>query len=172
MTPRHIFMIGFMGAGKSTVASLVAEALHMPCIDLDARIERAAGVTVAELFATRGEEAFRDLETDALLALAAEEPAVVACGGGIVLRPENRSALRDMGTVVYLRVDASEALARVGDCSTRPLLSGPSGSLAATSLLKAREGLYRSVADIEVDTLGVSAGEVAALVVDGLESRR
>lgn len=171
MSVGHVFMVGFMGAGKSTVARLVAHSLGMPCVDLDDRIEQAAGMSIAELFEQSGEESFRDLETAELMALESTRPSVVACGGGVVLRPENRSAMRSMGTVVYLRVDASEALARVGDCSTRPLLSGPSGSLAATALLQAREGLYRSVADIEVDTNHATAADVAGVVVRALGQR-
>lgn len=169
MRPGHVFMVGFMGAGKSTVARLVAEAMGMPCVDLDSEIEAAAGMPVAQIFAQRGEEAFRLMESDALNALAALPPSVVACGGGIVTRPENRSVLQGLGTVVYLRVTVAEAVARVGDGATRPLLSGPSGTLAATALLQAREGLYRSVADVEVDTAGKTAEEVASIVVRELE---
>ena len=96
----------------------------------------------------------------ALLAVAASA-ALVACGGGVVVRPENRAELKRLGTVVYLEVSAGEAVARVGDASSRPLLAGASGVLAATSLLQAREGLYRAVADITVSTSGRTPAEVA-----------
>jgi shikimate kinase len=161
----HVFLIGFMGAGKSTVGSLVAERLSRPYIDLDVAIEEAAGRSVRELFEDLGESAFRELESAALARLQDAEPAVVACGGGIVVRDENRSALKRLGYVVYLKVSAGETLARVGADGTRPLLSGPGGVLAATRLLEAREALYAAVADVSVDTVGQSAAEVAVDVV-------
>jgi len=168
MSGAHIFLVGFMGAGKSSVARLVAERAGLPCIDLDRDIEREQGAPITRIFEDRGEQAFRDLESAALLGLGARPPSVVACGGGIVLRPENRAALKRMGRVVYLEVTAAEALARVGDTSTRPLLSGPSGALAATSLLAAREALYLAVADVVVETVGRTPSEVAALVLEAL----
>lgn len=162
---RHIFLIGFMGAGKSTVAALLAERLSMPLVDVDAVVESTQGKTVAQIFTEQGESAFRDAERAALLGLEGLPPSVVACGGGIVTRDENRADLRRLGTVVYLQVSAAEAVARVGDASTRPLLSGPSGTLAATSLLQAREALYRAAADLVVDTEGCDAKEVADRVL-------
>lgn len=165
----HLFLVGFMGSGKSTVAGVVAERLGVPCVDLDQLIEAEQGASIAEVFAASGEVAFRALETKALLDLEGSEPSVVACGGGIVLLPENRAALKRMGTVVLLQVSAAEAVARIGDVSTRPLLAGPSGTLAATTLLQAREGLYRSVADIVIDTSGRSPDEVADVLLAQME---
>ena len=93
----HVFLIGFMGAGKSTVSRLVAEELGRPCIDLDEAIETAAGRTVREIFEDAGEDVFREFESAQLEALLDAVPSVVACGGGIVVRNENRSALKRMG---------------------------------------------------------------------------
>lgn len=168
MSGEHIFLVGFMGAGKSTTARLIAESLAMPWIDLDGLIEDRAGSTVSNLFTESGEEGFRALEADALAGLEGLPPTVVACGGGVVSRPENRAALKRMGTVIHLEVTAAEAVARVGDAATRPLLSGASGTLAATALLQAREALYRSVADVEVDTVGRTPEQVAEAVVSAL----
>lgn len=168
---RHLFLIGFMGAGKSTVARLVADSLSRPCLDLDDEIERSTGVPIAETFAVLGEEAFRCAESDALDALDGRDASVVACGGGIVVRPRNQAALKRLGTVVYLQVTPGEALARIGDVTSRPLLAGASGVLAATSLLQAREALYRASADIIIDTAGKSAEQVAELVVANLIER-
>jgi len=166
---RHVFLIGFMGAGKSTVARIVAARLDRPCVDLDDRIEVAAGRSIHEIFAEQGEPAFRELESAALATLASEPPSVVACGGGVVLSDENRALLGRMGFVVYLHVSAGETLARIGNDETRPLLSGPGGALAATSLLEARESLYAAVADATVETVGRSAEQVATDVLTAIE---
>ncbi|PKQ16191.1 MAG: shikimate kinase [Actinobacteria bacterium HGW-Actinobacteria-7] len=164
-----MFLVGFMGAGKSTVAQVVAAALQRPCVDLDSQIEAGSHRPVSQIFAEDGEEGFRDQESQALTMLEGQTPAVVACGGGVVLRTQNRALLKRLGTVVYLVVTAEEAVARVGDSATRPLLAGSAGSLAATSLLAAREGLYRSVADVVVDTVGRTSEQVAAQVISELD---
>lgn len=164
----HLFLVGFMGAGKSSVARLVAERLDRPFVDLDAEIERDAETTIPVIFAERGEDAFRDMETAHLAALEEAPASVIACGGGIVVRPENRVLLGRLGTVVYLKVNAAEALARIGDAATRPLLAGAGGPLVATALLQAREALYRSVADTSVETVGRTPDEVADAVISAL----
>jgi shikimate kinase len=163
----HIFLVGFMGAGKSTVGHLVSEMLGRPFMDLDAEIERSAGLTCAQLFAERGEDAFRALETSALVALAHVDASVVACGGGIVLRDENRRLLKQLGTTVYLEVTAGEALARIGDVEGRPLLAEGGPQVAAT-LLRARAALYRASADVIVNTVGRGPEDVAASVLEGI----
>lgn len=165
---RHVFLVGFMGSGKSTVGRMVAGSLGVRFVDLDAVIESAAGEPIPQIFSNQGEEAFRDLESEALESLEGEEPSVVACGGGVVLRDSNRGVLKRLGTVVYLKVTAGEAVARIGDRRTRPLLAGPGGTLAATTLLAARETVYASVADVTVDTTGRSASEVAQLILDSI----
>jgi shikimate kinase len=168
-TDSHLFLIGFMGAGKSTVGRLVADRIGRPFVDLDSLIEREAGMRITQIFAESGEERFRELESRALAAMASRPPSVVACGGGIVLSDENRLSLQRLGTIVYLKVTAGEAVARVGDGGTRPLLAGPGGALAATTLLAARESLYSSVADITVDTSGRRPSEVASEVATAYE---
>jgi shikimate kinase len=164
----HVFLVGFMGAGKSTVARMVAKELGRPCIDVDELIEAHTGHKVAEIFALRGEQGFRDLESATLLSLEERPSSIVACGGGIVVRPENRAALHRLGKVVYLQVTTGEALARIGDAGSRPLLSGEGGAIAATALLQARDALYRSVADISIDTVGKDAEAVAGEVASSL----
>lgn len=164
----HVFLVGFMGAGKSTVARLVAEKVGRPCVDVDELIEADTGHKVAEIFALRGEQGFRDLEAATLESLGERPASIVACGGGIVVRPENRATLHRLGKVVYLRVTTGEALARIGDMRSRPLLAGEGGALAATALLQARDALYRSVADVSIDTVGKNARAVADEVVASL----
>lgn len=165
----HVFLVGFMGAGKSTVGHLLASETGRPFVDLDEVVEQIEGRTVSQIFAEEGEAAFRALETNALRALGDVPPSVVACGGGVILADENRALLAKEGHVVYLVVSAGEALARIGGSESRPLLAGAGGVVAATALLKARESLYEASADIVVDTSGKDAPEVAAEVLASLE---
>lgn len=160
----HIFLTGFMGAGKTTVGRIVARRLGVPFVDLDAVVEELDGRGVPAIFAESGEEAFRCAETDALSSLTDHPDAVVACGGGVVLRDENRVLLRRLGRVFYLSVTAEEALARLGDAAGRPLLEGEAGRLAPT-LLEGRRALYAAVADETVDTAGMTPDAVADEIV-------
>lgn len=166
----HIFLIGFMGAGKSTVGRMLAARLRLPFVDLDVRIVEGAGREIVEIFDAEGEQGFRYRESGALAALAHEPSSVIACGGGIVLADENRRLLKETGRVVYLKVSVDEAIARIGDTTGRPLLeSGDAGAMAAT-LLAARETLYRAVADVEIDTGGLDPDAVASTVFDALQT--
>lgn len=158
----HVFLVGFMGAGKSTVGHLLGEDLGRPFVDIDERVVSMAGRSIAEIFAEEGEPSFRLMETEALRSLEHEPASVVACGGGVILADENRVLLARLGRVVYLVVNAGEALARIGGTQSRPLLAGAGGVVAATALLQARESLYRAAADIVIDTGAMSAREVAA----------
>lgn len=158
----HVFLVGFMGSGKSTVGALLADTLGVPCVDLDALVEERRGGSVREIFERDGEAAFRQAEHEALEAVIDGPPAVVACGGGVVLSDENRSLLAGAGTVVYLRVSADEAIARIGDVTGRPLLAGAPGMAGA--LLRSRESLYEAVADLSVDTEGLTPAEVTARI--------
>jgi len=167
----HILLIGFMGAGKSTVGRIVAEHLSMDYVDLDALVERLDGRSVSEIFAVDGEPAFRALEAAALESLESMPPSVVSCGGGVVLSDVNRVVLKRLGMVVYLKVTAAETLARVGDDSSRPLLAGAGGAAVAHRLLEAREALYSAVADVTVDTVDRTPEEVADHVVGLVRDR-
>lgn len=167
---RHILLIGFMGSGKSTVGRLVGQALDLPFLDLDEQVASAQGRTIPQIFAAEGESVFRAAESAALEVLGGSDSSVVACGGGIVLDDANRSLLKRSGTVVYLQVSAEEALARIGDTSGRPLLSG-GGTAMASALLRSREALYETTADLTVPTVGRTPREVADAVVSLIGSR-
>ena len=159
-----VYLVGMPGSGKSTVGRELAGRLGVPFVDLDAEIERAAGTTVPEIFATEGEEAFRALEAKALVAAATEDPSVVACGGGVVLETANRITLRNTGTCVFLDVPLEVLRARVHPAADRPLIRHE-GDLE--ELLAAREPLYREFAAHVVDGSG-EPGEVAEAIVEEL----
>jgi shikimate kinase len=162
---RHLFLIGMMGAGKSTVAAIVAARLGWPLLDSDAVIEQATGHTVAEIFATEGEAAFRALERKALVdAVSADEPAVVAVAGGAVLDPANRELLKSAGTVVWLRARPETLAGRVHEGDHRPLLEGDAPG-ALKRLAAERAPYYTELADVEIDVDERKAEDVAEEVL-------
>jgi shikimate kinase len=159
-----VYLVGMPGSGKSTVGAELAGRLGVPFVDLDTEIERDDGRGVAAIFAAEGEEGFRAREAKTLLAASAEDPAVVACGGGVVLEPANRITLRNTGTCVFLDVPIAILAERVQPNEDRPLIRGP-GDLER--LLEAREPLYREFAAHVVDATG-DPGEVADAIVEEL----
>ncbi len=163
----RILLIGMMGAGKSTVGRLLAERLACAYLDSDAQVEAATGQTVAELFETVGERGFREAESAALAdALSGQGPVVVSVAGGAVLDPENRTRIREAGTVVWLRADPATLAHRLGEGSGRPLLAGdPAGELAR--LDRERRPFYAELADVVVDVDGLPPGTVADRVLRG-----
>ncbi len=141
---RHVAIAGFMGAGKTTVGEEAARRLRRPFFDLDREIERRTGSTIAELFAGPGEPHFRSVEEEiAAELLAAREPSVLALGGGAVLSPATRAALRERAVTVLLDVDPETAWTRV-EGADRPLAQGKEAFLA---LLEERRPVYEEVAD-------------------------
>lgn len=163
---RPLFLVGFMGAGKSTVGRIVADRLGRPFRDLDTVIEAEAGATVEEIFASVGEPGFRVAERAALELVSSVADVVCACGGGVVTHEESRSLLETRGDVVYLVVGPDEALARCGtDSTVRPLLR-EGGLASASGLLASRTRLYEAVADLTVATSGRTPEQVAASIVE------
>ena len=159
-----IYLVGMPGAGKSVVGRELAGRLGVPFIDLDTEIEREAGRSVSEIFAAEGEASFRALEADALVKAGTQDPAVVACGGGVVLEPANRITLRATGVAVYLDVPLDQLRERVRPASDRPLIR-EEGDI--DRLLEQREPLYREFAAHVVDG-GGTPGEVAAAIEEEL----
>jgi shikimate kinase len=159
-----VYLVGMPGAGKSVVGKELAGRLGVPFVDLDTEIEREAGRTVGDIFAEEGEEAFRAREAAALTKASMEDPAVIACGGGVVLEPANRITLRNTGTAVFLDVPLEQLRERVRPAAERPLIR-EEGDLER--LREAREPLYREFAAHVVDGSGPPA-EVAEAIVEEL----
>lgn len=177
-----------MGAGKTAVAEALAGTLGWRAVDTDHLVEQHARMTVAELFAAEGEEAFREAEAAAIGSLAGVPgPLVVSVGGGAVTRAANRELMRKLGAVVWLRAAPATLASRVGSGEGRPLLgaggtgAGSSGAGGAqvtaarlVELAEQRRPFYEEVANLIVDTDELSPGEVAATIVGklGLASAR
>jgi shikimate kinase len=159
-----VYLVGMPGAGKSTVGRELAGRLGVPFLDLDAEIEREAGAAVADIFRDEGEASFRALEAAALVKASMHDPAVIACGGGVVLEPANRITLRNTGVAVYLDVPLDELRRRVQPAADRPLIR-QEGDLER--LLASRGPLYREFAGHVVDGSG-DPGVVAAAIIEEL----
>ena len=159
-----VYLVGMPGAGKSVVGKELAGRLGVPFIDLDAEIERQAGARVTDIFADEGEAAFRAREAAALTDVGMHDPAVVACGGGVVLEPANRITLRNTGVVVFLDVPLEQLRDRVRPAADRPLIRSE-GDLER--LLADREPLYREFAAHVVDGTGPPS-DVAEAIVEEL----
>jgi shikimate kinase len=164
-----VVLIGPMGAGKTTVAELLAASWGLEARDTDHDIEAAEGRTIADIFVDSGEEAFRALEREAVADALTSHDGVLALGGGAVLDPRTRELLAGHD-VVFLRVGLSDAVKRVGLGSSRPLLLGNvRGRIKA--LLDERTPIYESVATLVIDTDGRSPEEVAVEITSALAGR-
>lgn len=158
---RHIILIGFMGAGKSTVGKRLAKACNRKFIDTDQKIEAETGRVISDIFAQDGEEFFRDLETELLKKLKTQqEPLVIAVGGGLPVRAINRILLKELGTVVYLKAEVDTLEKRLQGSVTRPKLLGGNLRGRILSLMEAREEFYQDAAEIVYHTDGKSLPEV------------
>jgi len=159
-----VYLVGMPGSGKSTVGAELAGRLGVPFVDLDVEIARRDGRSITEIFEADGEAGFRALEAKELLEASTHDPAVIACGGGVVLEPANRITLRNTGTCVFLDVPLDVLGARVQPDADRPLIRA-AGDLER--ILAEREPLYREFAANVVDGSG-DPGEVADAIVEEL----
>lgn len=158
--PAKIILVGFMGTGKSTVSKLLSAQLGWKCVDIDEEIEQRAGKRISEIFAEGGEEAFRNIESEVLASILSEATsnAVIATGGGAVLRPINREVMLQYGFVVGLKADAEQIIARVSADTNRPLLEGDP-SARVNMLLEQRKHAY-DFAHYSVDTTHMTEEQV------------
>ena len=160
---RNLALVGFMGSGKSTVGRLVAQDLEFQFVDTDSLIEEKAGISIAEIFATEGEEAFRQLEMEMITELARKDRVVIATGGGAIMNPENLASLKSHALVICLWANAESIHERTKHQTHRPLLQGEDPLGAIRSMLAEREPLYTQ-ADALVNMELRSQREVIAQV--------
>jgi len=161
-----VVLVGFMGAGKTTVGHIMAERLGLPFVDSDVLIEQRQGREIREIFRAEGEPYFRQLEHETVAGLVRGRDAVIALGGGAVEDPRSRAVLRN-AKVVYLRVSYNEALARVKSDEFRPMLHRP----GLDEVYRRRLSLYEDVSVLTVDTDGLRPDAVALEVLAQLTRR-
>jgi shikimate kinase len=165
----NIFLTGFMGAGKSTVGKILADLLKCAYSDLDDMIVQREKRTIAEIFATEGEDYFRDCETAVLRSLRSQPAVVYATGGGLVVRGENRRQMQILGRVVYLKASWPTLMNRLQQSTDRPLVTPERDWYNLKQLWTQRQAFYED-ADIVVDTDGLTPLQVAQKIASGLTS--
>ncbi|QFK72175.1 shikimate kinase [Pradoshia sp. D12] len=147
---KAIYLIGFMGAGKTTVGRALAEKMQCPFYDSDQTVVERTGRSIPQLFDEVGEDGFRDLEQQALQSLPIEN-CIIATGGGIILREDNRKYMKGKGTVIWLHANPTEIIKRLETDSSRPLLSGNKEE-QIVQLYQKRVDLYKLAADLQIHT--------------------
>ncbi len=169
-TVERVLLVGMMGAGKTTVGRALGQRLGWPYLDSDEEVRRRTGCTVPELFAQRGEPAFRAEESIVLAeACATAHPVVVSVAGGAVLAEGNRRLMAGAGLVVWLRASLATLTQRVGDGRTRPLLGDEPG-LALARLYPERAALYQALAELVVDVDGVPVGRIVDRIAGAVKA--
>ncbi len=162
LTPHNLFLIGLMGAGKTTIGKLLAKEVGWTFLDCDAEMEQRTGYRISDLFTKEGEASFRRREKSLLAELAAGEENILATGGGAVLDPANRVLMRRRGRIAYLHAPVPELARRVGSGEGRPLLQGESSEKVLAQLAMKRDPLYRSLAERSIDTDASTPAAAAA----------
>lgn len=164
---KKLVLIGYMGAGKSTIGRKLSQKLQLSFLDTDYYIEEKQGRRISDIFEENGEEYFRSLETEALKELL-EQPGdrILSTGGGLPLREENRKLLKQMGCTVYLQVSKETILERLKDDTTRPLLQVADREARIEEMLRARHPVYAETADF---TVIVDGRDVDSIVQEILE---
>jgi len=169
MSKQHnIFLVGPMGAGKTTIGKQLAAAKNLDFYDSDHEIEARTGVTIPHIFDVEGEEGFRRREEDIIDELSQKQNIVLATGGGAVIREINRQHLKSRGTVIYLHADIEQLLERTSRDKNRPLLQTENPRQKLEELMATREPLYRDIADIIINTEQQAVGNVVNHILQKL----
>lgn len=168
MESRIIYLVGPMGAGKSTIGRLLADGLGLSFTDTDQEIEARCGADIAWIFDVEGEEGFRKRETDVLRDLSRQPAQVIATGGGTVMYAENRKIINATGVVVFLDAAVDTLIRRMEQDKSRPLLQKPNRDEVIRILYAEREPVYRELADVVVSTSRGNPRQVVNKIIDAL----
>jgi len=169
MLKKSIFLIGPMGAGKTTMGRQLSRKLHMDFFDSDRVIEEHTGADIPLIFELEGEDGFRRREQEAIDELTQKSNIVLATGGGAILKAENREHLKSRGVVIYLHSDIKHLLERTQHDKNRPLLQTDDPGAKLRELMAMREPLYRETADIVINTGEQSIRSVINVILDRLK---
>ena len=164
----NIFLIGFMGAGKSTISDYLKNALAMDVVEMDQCIVERQGMSISDIFETYGEEYFRELETNLLIEMQSRSNVVVSCGGGVPMRERNVAEMKKNGRVVLLTAKPETILDRVKDSHDRPLIENNKTVPFIADLMSKRREKYEAAADIIIETDGKSELEICEELIHSL----
>ena len=164
----NIFLIGFMGAGKSTIARTLQRELGFPLVEMDERIVQEQGMSINDIFAQYGEAHFRESESQLVVDLGKQEPSIVSCGGGVVVRPENTQNMKKSGRIVLLKASPETIFERVKNSTDRPILNGHMNVEYIAELMEKRRALYEEAADITIQTDGKTREQICEEIIGKL----
>lgn len=165
----NIMLIGFMGVGKSTVSKELSKKFDMPEIDMDVMIVEKEDKSINDIFAERGEEYFRKVETECLIDIQKNKGYIVSCGGGVVVKDENINHMKNGGVILFLTATPETIYNRVKDDDSRPILKGNKNVEFIEQLINKRKDRYLAVADIVVSTDNKSIREIVDEIIDKLD---
>jgi len=158
-----------MGAGKSSIGRCLERRTGLARLDTDEMLATQFGISIAQIFATHGEERFRDAETEFLRTLVPDRPSIIVTGGGIISRPENVDLLKRLGPIVWLTADEATLFERASRRNERPLLQKENPRAVFSELFEKREPLYAAAANLRIDTSTRTHDEVAETILSELE---
>ena len=164
----NIYLIGFMGTGKSTVAKELSQVLPLRIVEMDEAISTLAAMSIPEIFEKRGEEAFREMETQFLNAISKENNQIISCGGGVVLKDENIDCMKNTGVVILLEARPETILARVEADKNRPLLAEKKSIEQIELMMEKRKTRYERAYEIKISVDEKSPKEIANEIVKSL----
>lgn len=167
----NLILIGPMGAGKTSVGRRVARAIGLHFVDIDQLLEQRTGASVNLIFEVEGEAGFRRRETELLAEICGDDSQLIATGGGAVLNADNRALMKRSGFVVFLDLSVEQQLLRLGRDRTRPLLRTPDRRQRLTAMAEQRRPLYLELADLVLDSNGLSAPRASQRLLGLLEGR-
>lgn len=165
---KNIYLIGYMGAGKSMVSAELSKKLPLKLVEMDLAIESLCAMSIPEIFATMGEEGFRQQETMLLKQLSQEENQIISCGGGLVLRQENVDIMKATGTVILLTANPETIYGRIKDSQNRPLLKDRRTVEGIAAMMEERLPFYEAAKDYAVTTDNKTIDQVAADIITTL----